>query len=117
MPDIEPISSLENPRSLGKYILRLRAISPFRDIVKSRRARDTRGETRKQDGVGEGVGGEKGELATMSHKFSFPPGNSGRRSSAIRGLSSSSQSPTSFCQFAPSGTGEQRFPGLGSLTF
>ena len=37
----------------------LQASSPFRDIVKNRRA------------------GEKGELATITHKFSLPPGNLG----------------------------------------
>ena len=36
--------------------------------------RETRGRRRESRmGWGEGVGGEKGELATMSHKFSFPP--------------------------------------------
>ena len=38
------------------------------DIVKSTRARGTREETRLR-----GAGKRKGELATISHKISFPP--------------------------------------------
>ena len=53
----------------------LQASSPFWNIVKSRRARDTREETRKRGGGG-GLG-EKGKRATITHKFSIPPGNLG----------------------------------------
>ena len=54
--------------------LSLQASSPFRDIVKNRRARgDAKAEG---GGGGEGLG-EKGELATITHKFSIPPGNLG----------------------------------------
>ena len=46
----------------------MRASSPFGDIVKSRRATGTREEDAKAVGRG-----EKGQLAMISHKFSFPP--------------------------------------------
>ena len=57
--------------------LSLQASSPFRDIVKNRRARgDAKAEGEGGGGGGGGLG-EKGELTTITHKFSIPPGNLG----------------------------------------
>ena len=45
----------------------------LRDILKSRRARGKREETRTWDGR------EKGELTTITYKFSFPPRETAKR--------------------------------------